>query len=112
MSDARNTLAVALRYDKPNAPRVTAIGRGELAARIVELAQASGVPLSQNAELAAVLAKVEIDHEIPVALYRAVAEVLAYVLRIAGRAAATKKPPPPPGPVQLPVHLPVHLRPK
>jgi flagellar biosynthesis protein len=85
MSEARKTLAVALRYERPQAPRVTAIGRGELAARIVDLAERSGVPLSQNPELAAVLAKVEIDQEIPVALYRAVAEVLAYVLRVAGR---------------------------
>jgi flagellar biosynthesis protein len=86
MSEARKTaLAVALRYEKPNAPRVTAIGRGELAQRMTALADKSGVPISQNPELAAVLATIEIDREIPVNLYRAVAEVLAYVLRVSGK---------------------------
>lgn len=81
----KTALAVALEYRKPRAPRVTAIGRGELARRIVEVAEANGVPLSENAELAFALSAVEIDQEIPLALYRAVAEVLAYVLRVAGK---------------------------
>ena len=83
MTEPRNTLAVALAYEKPNAPRVTAIGRGELARRIVELAEAGGVPVSQRPELDAALAALDLDEEIPVELYRAVAEVLVYVLRIA-----------------------------
>jgi flagellar biosynthesis protein len=86
MSDHRAALAVALAYEKPNAPRVTAIGRGELARKIVEVARTKGVPIKENAELAAVLSMIELDQEIPVNLYRAVAEVLVYVLRIAGKA--------------------------
>jgi flagellar biosynthesis protein len=78
-------IAVALKYEKPSAPRVTAIGRGELARRIIELAEANGVPISENAGLAAALSRVEIDQEIPESLYRAVAEVLSYILRVAGR---------------------------
>jgi len=78
-------LAVALKYEKPNAPRVTAIGRGELAQRIVETAQAHGVPLSENPGLAEALAQLELEQEIPENLYRAVAEVLTYILRVSGR---------------------------
>jgi flagellar biosynthesis protein len=86
MSEHRSALAVALAYEKPHAPRVTAIGRSEIALKIVEIAQASGVPIRENAELAAVLSTIELENEIPVHLYRAVAEVLAYVLRVAGQA--------------------------
>jgi flagellar biosynthesis protein len=78
-------LAVALKYEKPNAPRVTAIGRGELARRIIETAQEHGVPLSDNPALAEALAQLELEHEIPENLYRAVAEVLTYILRVSDR---------------------------
>jgi flagellar biosynthesis protein len=78
-------LAVALKYEKPHAPRVTAIGRGELARRIVETAEAHGVPLSENPALAEALSQLELEQEIPENLYRAVAEVLTYILRVSGR---------------------------
>jgi flagellar biosynthesis protein len=85
MSEHSVRIAVALKYEKPNAPRVTAVGRGELARRIIELAEANGVPISENAGLAAALSRVEIDQEIPENLYRAVAEVLTYILRVSGK---------------------------
>jgi flagellar biosynthesis protein len=78
-------LAVALKYDKPSAPRVTAIGRGETAKRIIEAAEQNGVPLADNPALAEALSHVPIDKEIPESLYRAVAEVLTYILRTSGR---------------------------
>ena len=78
-------LAVALEYTAPRAPKVTAIGRGELAQRIVDVGMTSGVPVSQNPGLAMALSHVEIGEEIPENLYRAVAEVLAYILRVSGR---------------------------
>ena len=85
MNEGRNTLAVALQYEKPEAPRVTAIGRGELARRIVELAETNRVPISRNPELATALSHVEIEQEIPENLYLAVAEVLSYILRVSGK---------------------------
>jgi flagellar biosynthesis protein len=85
VSDQGRRLAVALKYEKPHAPRVTAVGRGELAQRIIEIAEQASVPISQNPALAQALSKVEIEQEIPENLYRAVAEVLAYILRVAGQ---------------------------
>jgi flagellar biosynthesis protein len=75
------TLAVALTYDKPGAPRVVAMGRGWLGEKIIETALAHGVPLEQDAALAEALATVELETEIPVELYRAVAQVIGFVLR-------------------------------
>lgn len=81
------TLAVALTYEKPAAPRVVAIGRGWLGEQIIETARAHGVPLQEDAELAEALATVELESEIPEALYRAVAAVIAFVLRTNAEAA-------------------------
>lgn len=85
MSDPRSPLAVALKYEKPSAPRVTACGRGDIARRIIALAEEYGVPIAHNAGLAEALSHVEIDQAIPEELYRAVAEVLTYILRVSGR---------------------------
>ncbi len=81
----RPALAVALTYEKPNAPRVVAMGRGWLGEKIIETARAHGVPLQENPALAEALATIELDSEIPEALYRAVAEVIGFVLRTNAR---------------------------
>jgi flagellar biosynthesis protein len=80
-------LAVALQYEKRDgtAPRVVASGRGDIGRKIIETAQAAGVPLQSNPALAAALADVEIGEEIPVDLYKAVAEVLMFILRMSGQ---------------------------
>lgn len=77
--------AVALRYDQQTmpAPKVVAKGKNYLALRIREKAREHRVPLVENPPLArALYDQVEVGQEIPVGLYRAVAEVLAYVYRI------------------------------
>ena len=76
--------AVALSYkmDSMDAPRVVAKGVGFLALRIKELAQQHDVPMVENRPLAQTLYKtVEIGESIPADLYRAVAEILAYVYK-------------------------------
>lgn len=88
MSPAKIPLAVALEYEQPHAPRVVATGRGAIAAEIIAVAQAHGVPLEDNPGLAAALSQVELGDEIPESLYRAVAEVLTYILRVSGRLGA------------------------
>ena len=79
-------LAVALRYARPRAPRVVASGRGDIGQAIIAAAKAHGVPLEQNPALAEALAQVPLDNEIPEELYRAVATVIAFVLRTVKRA--------------------------
>ena len=71
-------------YDAPNAPRVVASGRGLIGERIIEAAEAHGVPIEKNAVLAEALSTIELETEIPERLYVAVAEILAFVLRAAG----------------------------
>ncbi|TVS00337.1 MAG: flagellar protein FhlB [Rhodospirillales bacterium] len=83
----RGKVAVALTYDPENdqAPRVVAGGRGAVAEQILNVAFAHGVNVREDADLAEVLAAVDIDSEIPVTAFVAVAEVLAYVYRANGR---------------------------
>jgi flagellar biosynthesis protein len=77
-------MAVALRYEhgKDAAPRVTAKGKGAVAEAIIETAKAHDVAIESNALLAQALAQVELDQQIPHELYRAVAEVIGFVLRL------------------------------
>jgi flagellar biosynthetic protein FlhB len=82
-------VAVALRYDPTNmpAPTVVAKGAGFLAQRIKAIAQDNKVPLVEDRPLAQNLYRsADVGEEIPVALYQAVAEVLAHVYRLQGKA--------------------------
>jgi flagellar biosynthetic protein FlhB len=77
--------AIAIKYEAGamGAPKVVAKGRNYLAQRIRELAVRHQVPIIENPPLAQALYKtVEVGQEIPVHLYRAVAEVLAYLHRL------------------------------
>jgi flagellar biosynthesis protein len=84
MSD-ETRLAIALHYEKGGAPVVVAKGRGTIGAKIVEIAKAHDIPIEENEILAGALSKVELGEEIPPDLYKAVAEVLVFVLRLSGR---------------------------
>lgn len=81
----KDQLAIALEYDHSGAPRVVAKGRGALGEQIVEVAKAHDIPIEENEVLAGALAHVELGDEIPAELYKAVAEVLVFVLRLSGR---------------------------
>ena len=85
--EAKRQLAVALHYEKGSgAPRVLAKGKGAIGAKIIEVARANDVPIEENAVLAGARSNVEIGDEIPEDLYKAVAEVLIFVLGLSGRA--------------------------
>jgi len=77
------TIAVALEHapDSEAAPRVVASGRGFTADRILEIAFAKGVKVREDADLAEMLAAVDIGAEIPFAAFAAVAEILSYIYR-------------------------------
>lgn len=83
-------VAVALLYKRGmRAPKVIAKGADFMARRIREEAEKHGIPLVEEPELARALYRmVDIDQEIPPQLYRAVAEVLAYVMSVDSRVAA------------------------
>ncbi|HOS97996.1 MAG TPA: flagellar biosynthesis protein FlhB [Deltaproteobacteria bacterium] len=83
-------LAVALQYDRGKmiAPTVVAKGAGEVAERIKQVARKSGVPVMENKPLAQALFRtVDIGGIIPESLYKAVAEILAYVYRLKAKVA-------------------------
>ncbi len=81
-------LAVALKYDGKNAPKVTAKGEGITAEQILQIAEKHGVPLTCEPELARILAQVPLGDEIPQELYVAVAEVIAFAYFLSGKTAA------------------------
>ena len=75
--------AVALAYRQTDAaPRVVAKGRGLMADQIIAKAREHGVYVHESPELVALLTQVDIDEHIPPQLYRAVAELLAWLYRL------------------------------
>ncbi|MBI4382556.1 MAG: flagellar biosynthesis protein FlhB [Nitrospinae bacterium] len=81
-------IAVAIKYDssKHDVPVVVAKGQGYVAQKIREIAKNSGIPMVEDKPLARTLFKtVEIGQYIPATLYKAVAEILAYVYRLKGK---------------------------
>jgi len=79
--DNKTPLAAAIKYDgkRDTAPKVTAKGKGLVAEKIIALARKHDVPIKSDPALVQILSKLEIDAHIPVELYRAVAEILAFV---------------------------------
>ena len=84
IDDTPNKRAVALKYEMgmDNAPRVTAKGKGHIAEKIIEVARENKIPLHEDKEMVKVLDALELDMEIPPELFRAVAEVLAFIYRM------------------------------
>lgn len=75
--------AVALAYrENETAPTLLAKGRGELAERIIDKARQAGIYVHESPDLVRLLLEVDLDAQIPPALYRAVAELLAWLYRI------------------------------
>lgn len=83
MADIRKK-AAALRYDakKDAAPKVVAKGSGKIAERILQIAKEHNVPIKDDPQLVEVLSTLDLYQEIPPELYRAVAEILAFVYRM------------------------------
>lgn len=81
-------VAVALQDQASGLPRIVAAGHGAVAEQILTLAFANGVKVRQDADLAQVLAAIDVDHEIPIEAIATVAEILAHVYRANGRISA------------------------
>lgn len=88
IAPAKNAIAVALGYPQSKdgaqtaanfPPKVLATGRGEFAQIILDIAFKQGVKVREDTDLAEILAAVDLDSEIPVEAFIAVAEILRYV---------------------------------
>ncbi|HIG11040.1 MAG: EscU/YscU/HrcU family type III secretion system export apparatus switch protein [bacterium] len=78
------TRAIALCYDdaSASAPTVVASGAGELARQILAVAEATGVPVREDADLVTLLSACDLGEEIPAELFEAVAEILSWLYRL------------------------------
>lgn len=87
-------MAAAIQYDseKRNAPAITASGKGTIAEKIIEVAREQGIPIKNDPDLIQVLSKLKVGSEIPVELYRAVAEILAFVYSLNENERTNKQP--------------------
>ena len=82
-SEARQ--AIALNYDGQTAPILSAKGDDELAEAILAIAREYEVPIYENAELVRLLARLELGDAIPEALYRCIAEIIAFAWYLQGK---------------------------
>jgi len=73
--------AAALRYEKgkDSAPRLIAKGKGTVADKILEVARRHGIPIREDREMVQMLASLDLYQEVPPDLYKAVAEILAFI---------------------------------
>jgi flagellar biosynthesis protein len=80
--------AVALKYDSTqyDAPLVKAKGIGQVAEKIMNMAEENSIPIQRDPALVEILSKLEIDHQIPPELYEVVAEILAMVYQLEQKA--------------------------
>ncbi len=83
MKDRREK-ATALRYRRgeDTAPVVVAKGSGYVAKRIISLARKNGVPVHEDRNLIEILSTIDLYEDIPTDLYKAVAEILAYINKV------------------------------
>lgn len=79
--------AIALRYEpkKDQAPKLVGKGKGHLAEKILELARQNNIPIREDKNLVQILSRLELNQEIPADVYKAVAEILAFVYRLSSR---------------------------
>ena len=81
-NEVMNKKAVALTYDEEQhaAPVIVASGTGYMAEKIIETAQASGVPVYEDNSLATLLSQLDLGSEIPEEVYKTVVDIYVYFL--------------------------------
>jgi len=82
--------ALKYRHGKDSAPKLVAKGRGKVAERIIEIANANGIPVKEDTELVEFLSMLDLYQEIPPELYKAVAEILAFVYSLSRKVSPSK----------------------
>ena len=86
--DCEIAAALKYRHGIDPAPKLMAKGRGKVAERIIEIAKANGIPIEEDKELVEFLSMLDLYQEIPPELYRAAAEILAFVYALSIKARA------------------------
>ncbi len=97
--EKKTPTAVALHHERldDRAPKVVASGKGSVAEQILGIAFANDVKVREDADLVELLSHVDIDTEIPLEAFAAVAEILAYVYRANREMAPAPQEAPTPG---------------
>ncbi len=84
--------AAALKYNegKDRAPKLVAKGRGEVAKKIIDIAKECDIPIREDKKLVEILSSLDLYQEIPPDLYKAVAEILAFIYSLSKKKDAMK----------------------
>jgi len=88
--ESEKAAALKYRHEDDNAPRLVAKGRGKVAEKIIKVARAHGIPVHEDRELVEFLSMLDLYKEIPPELYKAVAEILAFIYSLKGKAAPSE----------------------
>ncbi|PLY11220.1 MAG: type III secretion system protein [Arcobacter sp.] len=80
-NDKKILKAAALKYkmNEDNAPTMVAKGSGELASNIIKIAKENNIPIKKDEDLVELLTKLDINQQIPNNMYKAVAQVFAFI---------------------------------
>lgn len=80
----KNTIAAVIKYDdkRDAAPKLTAKGRGSIAEKIIKLAMEHNIPIREDPALVQILSRLDIDEQIPTEIYKAIAEILAFIYSV------------------------------
>jgi len=77
--------AMKYRQGSNSAPIIVAKGKGFTAEKIIAIARAHGVPIREDKDMVEILSTIDLYEEIPTELYKAVAEILAFIYRMSGK---------------------------
>ncbi|OCL85649.1 EscU/YscU/HrcU family type III secretion system export apparatus switch protein [Arcobacter porcinus] len=85
--------AVALDYEKgvDSAPKVVAKAKGEAAKNIIKIANENQIPIKKDEDLVELLSKIDIGKEIPNSIYKAVAEIFAFIYELSNEKKGREK---------------------
>ncbi len=84
MANPKDSKAIALKYDESvdSAPVVVAAGYGDIASRIVDIAEKRGIPVFRDDSTASLLCMLEVGKNVPVELYEVVAAIYIELVKI------------------------------
>jgi flagellar biosynthesis protein len=84
-ADNRQTVVLRYALKTDRLSGVFSKGRGHLAEKIIEVARQHNIPIREDKNLLQILSRLDLNQEIPPEVYRAVAEILAFVYRASNR---------------------------